>query len=119
MCYGSFEWQVMLFGLSNSPVAFQCFMNNVFHDLLDKYVTIYLDDILIYSDNPSKHRKNVREVLRHLWKHGLYACADKCEFSVNTVEYLGFILSSTRLCMSENKIKIIQDWLKPRKVKNI
>jgi len=63
-CYGSFEWLVMPFGLSNAPLAFQHFMNNIFSDVLDVFVLIYLDDILIYSDNMDDHRKHVKEVLR-------------------------------------------------------
>ena len=101
--YGSFEWLVMPLGLSNSPAAFQWFMNDIFHDLLDKYVTIYLDDILIYSNLPAKHRKHVHEVFCHLQQHGLYAHADKCKFSVDTVEYLGYILSPTGLRMFKKK----------------
>ena len=62
--YGSFEWLVMPFGLSNAPAAFQRFVNEVFADLLDVCVVVYLDDILIYSDNPDEHRAHVREVLR-------------------------------------------------------
>ena len=64
--YGSFEWLVMPFGLTNGPVAFQWFMNNIFGDLLDQCVVAYLDDILIYSDNPEQHTKHVREVLWQL-----------------------------------------------------
>ena len=81
-------------------------MNDIFHNLLDKYVTIYLDDILIYSDLPAEHRKHVREVFRRLRQHGLYARADKCKFSVDTVEYLGYILSPTGLRMSEKKFRL-------------
>ena len=62
-CYGSFEWHVMPFGLTNAPSAFQCFMNDIFSDLLDVHSIIYLDDILIFSDNPTDHKKHVREVL--------------------------------------------------------
>jgi len=62
--YGSFEWLVMPFGLSNAPSAFQHFMNDIFSDVLDIFVVIYLDDILIYSDNMDDHRKHVKEVLR-------------------------------------------------------
>src|SRR5271168_4960031 len=62
--YGSFEWLVMPFGLSNTPASFQCFMNNIFGDLLDVCVIIYLDNILIYSDDPKEHKKHVREVFR-------------------------------------------------------
>ena len=61
--YGSFEWLVMPFGLSNAPSAFQRFMNDVFSDLLDKCIVIYLDDILIYSKDKSLHTQHVKEVL--------------------------------------------------------
>ena len=117
--YGSFEWRVMPFGLSNAPAAFQRFMNDIFSDLLDVHVIIYLDDILIYSDNPADHRKHVREVLRRLRKHGLYARPDKCRFSSDSVEYLGFILSKEGLKMDPSKVQTIQDWPEPRKVKDI
>ena len=62
--YGSFEWCVMPFGLTNAPSAFQCFMNDIFSDLLDVHVIVYLDDILIFSDNPADHKKHIREVLQ-------------------------------------------------------
>ena len=117
--YGSFEWLVMPFGLTNAPAAFQRFMNDIFSDLLDVSVTIYLDDILIYSDNPADHKQHVREVLRRLRKHGLYARPDKCHFSTDTVEYLGFILSKEGLKMDQSKVQTIQDWPEPRKVKDI
>ena len=117
--YGSFEWSVMPFGLTNAPVAFQQFMNNIFSDLLDACVIIYLDDILIYSNNMSKHHQHMKEVLKRLRKAGLYAKAEKYEFHSESVEYLGYILSSSGLTMSDNKIKIIQDWLEPKKVKDI
>ena len=117
--YGSFEWLVMPFGLSNAPAAFQRFMNEVFADLLDVCVVVYLDDILIYSDNPDDHRAHVREVLRRLRKHHLYARADKCEFHAESVEYLGYILSREGLTMAESKIKAILDWPEPRKVRDI
>ena len=62
-CYGSFEWLVMPFGLTNAPAAFQRYMNDIFSDLLDVNIIIYLDDILVYSDNPADHTKHVCEVL--------------------------------------------------------
>ena len=61
--YGSFEWLVMLFRLTNGPTAFQRFMNDIFGDLLDQCIVVYLDNILIYSDNPEQHTKHVQEVL--------------------------------------------------------
>jgi len=118
-CYGLFEWSVMPFGLTNVSMAFQRFMNDIFSNLLDVCVVIYLDDILIYSNNMSKHHRHVKEVLKHLCKAGLYAKAEKCKFYSESVEYLGYILSSSGLTMSDDKIKIIQDWPEPKKVKDI
>jgi len=94
-------------------------MNNIFSNLLDVCIVIYLDDILIYSNNMSKHHWHVKEILEHLYKAGLYAKAEKCEFYSKSVKYLGYILSSSSLTMSNNKVKIIQDWLEPKKVKDI
>jgi len=67
----------------------------------------------------SKHHWYVKEVLKHLYKAGLYVKAEKCEFHSKSVEYLGYILSSSSLTMSDNKVKIIQDWPEPKKVKDI
>jgi len=109
----------MPFGLTNAPTAFQRFMNDIFSDLLDVCVMIYLDDILIYSNNMSEHHQHVKEVLKRLCKAGLYAKAKKCKFHSESVEYLGYILSPSGLTMSDDKIKIIQDCLEPKKVKDI
>ena len=94
-------------------------MNNIFPDLLDICIVIYLDDILIYLNNMSKHHQHVKEVLKYLHKAGLYVKVEKCEFYNKLVEYLGYIFSSSSLTMSDDKIKIIQDWLEPKEVKNI
>jgi len=117
--YRLFEWSVMPFSLTNASMAFQRFMNNIFSDLLDVCAVIYLDDILIYSNNMSEHHQHVKEVLKHLHKTGLYAKAEKCEFHSELVEYLGYILSPSGLTMSDDKVKIIQDWPESKKVKDI
>ena len=117
--YGSFEWQVMPFGLTNAPAAFQHFINDIFYDLLNNGVIVYLDDILVYSNNKESHVDLVREVFCRLRKNGLFAHADKCFFHVDTVEYLGFILSLKGLTMDSAKVKVIQDWPTPHKVKDI
>ena len=109
----------MPFGLTNASAAFQQFMNDIFSDLLDICVVIYLDDILIYLNNMSKHHWHVKEVLKHLCKTGLCAKVEKCEFHSELVEYLGYILSLSGLTMSNDKVKIIQDWPEPKKVKDI
>ena len=86
--YESFEWSIIPFGLTNTPAAFQQFMNDIFSDILDVCVVIYLDDILIYLNDMSKHHWHVKKVLKHLHKAGLYAKAEKCEFYSELVEYL-------------------------------
>jgi len=118
-CYGAFEWSVMPFGLTNASAAFQRFINNVFSDLLDVCVVVYLDDILIYSDDITQHRKHVKEVLKRLQKAGLYAKAEKCEFHSDSIEYLGYVLSPSGLTMSNAKVKTIQEWPEPKKIKDI
>jgi len=117
--YGAFEWAVMPFGLTNAPAAFQCFMNDVFSDLLDVCIVVYLDDILIYSDDITQHQSHVKEVLKRLRKAGLYAKAEKCEFHLDSVEYLGYVLSPSGLTMSDAKVKTIQEWLEPKNIKDI
>src|SRR6266511_2273448 len=117
--YGSFKWLVIPEGLTNAPASFQRFMNDVFSDMIDVSVVVYLDDILIYTDNPADHRKHVKEVLRRLCKHGLFAHTNKCEFHSERVEYLGYILSPEGLSMDQEKVKVIQDWPELRKVKDV
>jgi len=109
----------MPFRLSNAPAAFQHFMNNVFSDLLDVCVVVYLDDILIYSDDIMQYQSHIKEILKRLRKAGLYAKAEKCEFHSDSVEYLGYVLSPSGLTMSDAKVKTIQEWPEPKKVKDI
>ena len=87
--------------------------------MIDICVIMYLDDILIYSDNIAEHQIHVREVLRRLRGNGLFSRADKCEFHVTSCEYLGYMLSPDSLTMASYKVQIIQDWPEPRKVKDI
>ena len=87
--------------------------------MLDVNVIVYLDDILVYSDNLAQHTAHVREVLCRLRESGLYCKLPKCEFSVTTCEYLGYILSPDGFRMSPEKIATVVDWPMPRKVKDI
>jgi len=109
----------MPFGLTNAPAAFQHFVNTIFVDMLDVCVVVYLDDILIYSEDMESHQQHIREVLHHLWLHGLFAKPEKCEFHSDLVEYLGYHLSPDGFTMSLDKIQTISDWPEPRKVKDI
>ena len=117
--YGSFKWCVMPFGLTNAPAAFQRHMNNIFSDLLDICVLVYLDNILIYSNTLEEHRRHIREVLLRLRNNKLYAHGDKCSFHEDTIEYLGFILSPDGLSMDPGKVSTILEWPEPCKVKDI
>src|SRR6266478_3539012 len=109
----------MPFGLSNAPAAFQRFINEVLGDLMDICTVGYLDDILIYSDSLEDHQDHVCEVLHCLHTVGLYANLKKCKFHMDTVEYLGFILSPKGLQMDPTKVSMIQDWPKPQKVQDV
>jgi len=102
---------MMPFGLSNAPSAFQRFMNDIFSDVLDIFVVIYLDDILIYSDNMNNHKKHVKEVLKRLRENRLYASPTKCVFHQDRIEFLGFVLGVDGLRMDESKTQTIQNWL--------
>jgi len=115
-CYGLYEWQVMPFGLSNAPVAFQRFINKVLVDMLDVCTVGYLDDILIYSDSLEDHWNHIHEALHCLHNAGLYTNLKKCKFHTDTVEYLRFILSPKGLQMDPTKVSAIQEWPEPQKV---
>ena len=109
----------MPFGLTNTPAAFQCFVNSIFADMLDMCIVVYLDNILIYSSDPAAHRKQVQEVLWHLRANRLYLKPEKCEWHLETIKYFGYILSPSGLSMARDKIQMILDWPEPWKVKDI
>jgi hypothetical protein len=117
--YGLFESLVMPFGLTNAPASFQHIINDVLRPYLDVFVTAYLDDILIYSDNLEDHRGHVLKVLEALTKAGLHLKPEKCEFHRQEVKYLGFIISTTGTKMDPAKITTIQEWPQPQNVKDV
>ncbi|KAI5115397.1 hypothetical protein M0805_009354 [Coniferiporia weirii] len=96
--------------MMNSPVVFQCTMNELFADLLNKGVLIYLDDIIIYSKNPQEHTHLVKQVLQQLCKADFYCKPEKCYFNKKELNYLGFIVKEDRLKMDPYKVKAIQEW---------
>src|SRR5437763_12703839 len=87
--YGHYEFNVMPFGLTNAPATFQTLMNNIFRDLLDVCVIVYLDDIFVYSKSKEEHEQHLRQVLQRLKDNQLYAKLSKCTFFANSIEYLG------------------------------
>ncbi|QRW17570.1 Retrotransposable element Tf2 protein [Rhizoctonia solani] len=117
--YGLYKSLVMTFGLTNAPASFQHFMNNLFKDLLDVCIIIYLDDILIYSKDDTSHTQHVHEVLRRLMENQLFCKASKCTFHVTSVEYLGIIVLDKGFSLDKLKIQAIQEWPTPTKVKEV
>ena len=103
----------MPFGLTNAPATFQNFVNDVLRPFLDLFVTAYLDDIIIFSENLKNHKRHVREVLGALQKNGLHLAAGKCEFHRTSVKYLGFIISTEGCAPDPAKIETVVNWGKP------
>jgi hypothetical protein len=114
--YGLYEYLVMSFGLTNAPAHFTYLMNSVFMPELDKFVVIFIDDILIYSKSREEHATHLRIVLTQLWEHKLYAKFRKCEFWLDQVPFLGHILSAEGLAVDPGKVKDILEWKPPTMV---
>ncbi|KAM0999125.1 hypothetical protein FF1_005867 [Malus domestica] len=114
--YGSFEYKVMPFGLTNAPATFCTLMNKVFHPYLDKFVVVYIDDIVVYSKTLEEHVKHLRIVFKTLREHELYVKKEKCSFATKEVEFLGHKIREGKLMMEKGKIKAIQKWEPPTKV---
>jgi predicted aspartyl protease/transposase InsO family protein len=117
--YGTFKYHVVPFGLTNGPATFQRYVNDKFLDCLDKFLTIYVDDLLIYSKNEKEHREHVKLVLQRLREAGLQASISKCEFHVTRTKYLGFIITTEGIEVDPDKVKIVRNWRIPTTVKGI
>ncbi|XP_073408526.1 uncharacterized protein [Dendrobates tinctorius] len=116
---GHFEYLVMPFGLTNAPSVFQCFMNDIFRDFVDKFLIIYLDDILIFSKDWDSHVEHIRIVFRILRENSLYVKGSKCLFGVQRISFLGFILSPSTIEMDPAKVQAIYDWVQPTSLKDL
>jgi hypothetical protein len=117
---GLFEPLVMYFGLTNSPATFQTMMNEIFQDLITKgIVSVYLDNILIFTNSLNKHRRITRLVLDRMCEHKLYLRPEKCEFEKTKIEYLGIIISHNKVEMDPVKIAGLADWLTPSNKKEV
>jgi hypothetical protein len=106
--YGHYEFTVVPFGLSNAPVIFMCLMNGVFREYLDKFVIVFLDDILVYSKSEEEHEYHLRTVLQVLREHQLYAKLSKCSFYHNKIHYLGHIISEEGITVDPENIEAIK-----------
>jgi hypothetical protein len=107
--YGLYEYLVMSFGLTNAPAYFMCLMNSVFMPELDKFIMVFIDDILIYSKNEYEHEQHLRIVLQRLRDHQLYAKYSKCEFWLTSVKFLGHTISSNGISVDPSKVQEVMD----------
>jgi ribonuclease HI len=117
--YGQYEFTVMPFGLTNAPAFFMTLMNKVFMEELDRFVVVFIDDILIYSKCAEEHAQHLRVVLRKLIKHQLYAKFSKCEFWLQKVTYLGHVLTAEGVEVDPEKVKAVSELKQPTSVSEI
>ncbi|GJW80884.1 putative reverse transcriptase domain-containing protein [Tanacetum coccineum] len=111
--YGHYEFQVMSFGLTNAPVVFMDLMNHVCKPYLDKFVIVFIDDILIYSRNKEEHANHLRIILELLKKEKLYAKFSKCDFWIHIVQFLRHLIDSQGLHVDPAKIEAVKNWASP------
>jgi hypothetical protein len=117
--YGIYEFTVMTFGLTNAPTCFMNLMNKVFMEYLDRFVVVFIDDILIYSQSDNDHEEHLRLVLQKLRDNQLYAKFSKCEFWIGEVPFLGHIISNGGISVDPAKVKEIMEWRVPTTVTEI
>ncbi|XP_015271184.1 PREDICTED: RNA-directed DNA polymerase homolog, partial [Gekko japonicus] len=116
---GQFEYLVMPFGLQGAPGVFMNLINEVLHEFLFKGVVLYLDDVLLYSQDLPSHIKLVRKVLKRLYEHHLFAKLSKCEFHKTCIDFLGYRISGGTVEMDPAKIQAVLDWEPPRTRKQL
>ncbi|WVZ89506.1 hypothetical protein U9M48_035899 [Paspalum notatum var. saurae] len=117
--YEQYEFTIMSFELTNAPAYFMNLMNKVFIDGLDKYVVVFIDDILIYSKDKEEHEHNLRTVLERLRDHKLYVKFSKCEFWLENIAFLGHIVTAEGVAVDPDKVQAIMEWQQPINVSEI
>ncbi|KAK9153378.1 hypothetical protein Sjap_000858 [Stephania japonica] len=117
--YGLFEFTVMPFRVTNAPAIFVDLMHRVLRPFLDRYVIVFIDDILIYSKTREEHERHLRDVLMTLREHRLYAKFSKCAFWLREVKFLGHVIGSQGISVDGDKIRAIIDWRTPETVSDI
>lgn len=117
--YGHFEYCVLPFGLSNAPATFQAYINQALIGLVDVICIVYLDDILIFSEDVEDYTESVRKVFERLRTHKLYANEKKCVFGTDTVEFLGFIVGPKGIRMDPSRVATVKEWPEPGSFRDI
>jgi hypothetical protein len=111
--YGLYVYTVMSFGLTNAPTYFMYLMNKVFMEYLDKFVVVFINDILVFSKMEEEHKKHLRLVLEQLRSNKLYAKFSKCEFWLTKVAFLGHVISAGGVLVDPGKVKDVLNWMPP------
>jgi hypothetical protein len=117
--YGLYEFLVMSFGLTNAPAYFMYLMNSVFMLELDKFVVVFIDDILVYSKNEDEHTEHLHIVLQRLRDHRLYAKLSKCDFWLKEIKFLGHTISQDDISVDREKVQEVMNWKPPATVRQI
>ncbi|XP_052726212.1 uncharacterized protein LOC128194685 [Vigna angularis] len=117
--YGHYEYVVMPFGVTNAPAVFMDYMNRIFRPYLDKFVVVFIDDILIYSKSCEEHEEHLRLVLGVLRERELYAKLTKCEFWMKEVQFLGHVVSAGGISVDPAKVRAVLEWESPRSVTEV
>lgn len=117
--YGHFEFLVLPFGLTNAPATFMQLMQEIFHPYLDRFVIVYLDDILVYSRSLEEHEEHLRTVVQVLRENKLYAKLNKCAFYRKEIEFLGHVISADGVYMEKKKMQDIHEWPQPKSVHEV
>ncbi|KAM2869733.1 hypothetical protein FF1_017608 [Malus domestica] len=117
--YGHYEFLVMPFGLTNAPAAFMRLMNKVFQQYLDKFVIVFIDDILVYSKSKADHIRHLNLVLKKLREHQLYVKFSKCQFWLTEVAFFGHVVSARGIQVDPQKIAAVENWEQPRTVTEV
>jgi hypothetical protein len=111
--YRQYEFIVMSFGLTNAPAYFMNLMNKVFMEELDKFVVVFIDDILVYSKSVEEHEQHLRVLLGKLRAHKLYAKFSKCKFWLEKISFLGHILTGEGVAIDPGKVETVSNWQQP------
>src|SRR5436305_3109989 len=119
MRYDKYEFLIMFFDLINASTTFQILMNSILRSYIDKFVLVYLDDILIYFNSDKEHLEHLKLVFDALRKHSLYAKLDKCVFDQFMIEFCDHLVDQEVVKVLDSKIKMIKEWSQPRNIQEV